>query len=70
MSAPPFKKTFPWTILPAPFFNFSDPLSGGGNQNLLPLFKKRGAGGGGGGGGPNYDERPKLSKKYGILKKT
>ena len=35
---PPFKKACPWTILPPPFFNFSDsPLSGGGNQNLLPL---------------------------------
>ena len=35
---PPFKKACPWTILPPPFFNFSDsPPSGGGNQNLLPL---------------------------------
>ena len=22
--SPPFKKTCPWTILPSPFFNFSD----------------------------------------------
>ena len=47
-----FKKTCPCTILPPPFFNFSDPPSGGGNQNLLPTtFKKRG-----GRGGPNYGQ--------------
>ena len=54
MQAPPptpvFKKTCPCTILPPPFFNFSDPPSREGNQNLLPPpFKK-----GGGEGDPNY----------------
>ena len=45
-----FRKTYPWTILPSPFFNFSDSLpSGGGNQNLLPPPLK-----GVGEGGPNY----------------
>ena len=47
---PYFKKTCPWTIVPPPFFNFSDSTpSGGANHNLLPPFKK-----GEGGGGPNY----------------
>ena len=54
VSPPPFKKTYPCTILPGPSFNFSDsPPSGVGNQNLLPPshptpLKKRG------GRGPNY----------------
>ena len=40
---PPLRKTCPCIILPTPFFNFSDsPSSGGGNQNLLPPFKKGG----------------------------
>ena len=42
----PLRKTCPCTILPPPFFNFSDsPSSVGGNQNLLPLLKKEGGGG-------------------------
>ena len=42
MPAPlPFKNTCPCTILPPPFFNFSEsPPSRGGNQNLPPPFKK------------------------------
>ena len=40
----PFKKNGPCTILPSPFFNFSDSPSPseGGNHNLLTPFKKRG----------------------------
>ena len=42
-SPPPFKKTLPLTILPPPFLVFQiPPLSGGGNQNLLPPFKNKG----------------------------
>ena len=52
VSPPPFKKTCPCTIIPPPSFNFSDPPSRGGNQNLLlPHLKK---GGGEGGGCLNY----------------
>ena len=46
VSAPPpfpatFNKTCPCTIFPPSIFNFSDPPpSRGGNQNLLPSFKK------------------------------
>ena len=45
MPTPPFKKTWPCTILPPTFFNFSDSSPpGGGNQDSLPPYKKEGGG--------------------------
>ena len=52
--APPFKKTFPYTILPPPFFNFSDstpPEEVTKIYSSPPPLKR---------GGPNYDEDFKM----------
>ena len=47
MTGPLFKRTCPCTRLAPPFSNFSDcPLSGEGNQNLLPPPSKTKRGGG------------------------